>query len=118
MEGFAPLSYILLSRWNGPGEAIYVLVKPNWICAKLQHVTDLTDISLQNISKTVEILVILNSFGVQNYVSMLFNPRRTVPFLKFCPEIPAFLQAVCGGIEELTDYTLLSKGKKEGKVIS
>jgi len=25
-------------------------------------------------------------------------------------------QAVCGGIEELTDYTLLSKGKKEGKV--
>ena len=26
-------------------------------------------------------------------------------------------QAVCGGIEELTDYTLLSKGKKEGKVL-
>merc|ERR1712013_740497 len=25
-------------------------------------------------------------------------------------------QAVCGGIEELTDYTLLSKGNKQGKV--
>jgi hypothetical protein len=26
-------------------------------------------------------------------------------------------QAVCGGIEELTDYTLLLKGNKSGKVI-
>ena len=32
------------------------------------------------------------------------------------PELFAF-KAVCGGIEELTDYTLLSKGKKEGKVM-
>ena len=31
-------------------------------------------------------------------------------------ELPAF-KAVCGGIEELTDYTLLSKGNKEGKVL-
>ena len=29
MEGLAPLSHILLGRWNGPGEAIYVVVKPN-----------------------------------------------------------------------------------------
>ena len=26
------------------------------------------------------------------------------------------LQAVCGGIEELTDYTLVLKGSKSGKV--
>ena len=26
-------------------------------------------------------------------------------------------QAVCGGIEELTDYTLVVKGKKSGKVL-
>ena len=48
----------------------------------------------------------------------LFMAWTIMSFDQSSPALHALLKAVCGGIEELTDYTLLSKGKKEGKVFS
>ena len=78
MEGFASISHILLSRWNGPGELIMYVCSRVLYCCKVG-------------------LILYNPW----FINLILSSK-----------------AVCGGIEELTDYTLLSKGKKEGKVIS